>query len=111
MVGKMEARKLQQVGASYLLSVPKHWVDNNGLKKGSMILVHERADGMLIIDPGLAEDPLRLRSEIREASNVAREILAGYLAGNDIIEINLGDAMTPSLKREVKRMAEFLVGV
>ncbi|MFX1510051.1 MAG: PhoU domain-containing protein [Promethearchaeota archaeon] len=107
----MEARKLQQVGASYLLSVPKHWVDNNGLKKGSMILVHERADGMLIIDPGLAEDPLRQRSEILEASNVAREILAGYLAGNDVIEINLGDAMTPALKREVKRMAEFLVGV
>ncbi len=107
----MEARKLQRVGASYLLSVPKHWVDSNGLKKGSMILVHERADGMLIIDPGLAEEPLRQRSVITDPSNVAREILAGYLAGNNVIEINLGKAMTPAIKREVKRMADFLVGV
>lgn len=107
----MEARKLQRVGASYLLSVPKQWVDTNGLKKGSMVLVHERADGMLIIDPGLAEEPLRQRSKISDPSNVGREILAGYLAGNDVIEINLGKAMTPALKREVKRMAGFLVGV
>lgn len=107
----MEARKLQQVGASYLLSVPKKWVDTNGLKKGSMILVHERADGMLIIDPGLAEKPLRQRSLISDPTNVARDILAGYLAGNDAIEINLGKDMTPALKREVKRMSEFLVGV
>ncbi len=107
----MEARKLQRVGASYLLSLPKKWIDTHGLKKGSMILVHERADGMLIIDPGLAEEPLRQRSVISDPSNVARDILAVYLAGNDVIEINLGQAMTPVLKREVKRMAEFLVGV
>ncbi len=107
----MEARKLQRVGASYLLSMPKRWVDEQGLKKGSMILVHERADGMLIIDPGLADEPLRFRSVISDSSNVSRNILAGYLAGNNVIEINLGKAMTPALKREVKRMAEFLVGV
>lgn len=107
----MEARKLQSVGGSYLLSVPKQWVDANGLKKGSMILVHERADGMLIIDPRLSEDSLRQRSTITDPSNVARDILAGYLAGIDVIEIRFGKAMTPTLKREVKRMAEFLVGV
>ncbi len=107
----MEARKLQSVGGSYLLSVPKRWVDANGLKKGSMILVHERADGMLIIDPRLVEDSLRQRSEITDPSNVGRDILAGYLAGNDVIGIKLGQAMTPALKREVKRMSEFLVGV
>jgi len=107
----MEARKLQRVGASYLISVPKHWVDSNGLKKGSMVIVHERADGMLILDPGLAEAPLRQRSVITNPSNVARDILAGYLAGNDVVEINLGKEMTPTLKREVKGMADFLVGV
>lgn len=107
----MEARKLQRVGASFLLSVPKKWVEKQGLKKGSMILVHERADGLLLIDPGLSEEPLRFRNVISDPSNLGRNILAGYLAGNDVIELNLGKAMTPALKREVKRMAEFLVGV
>jgi len=110
-VNNMEARKLQRVGASFLLSVPKQWVEEQGLKKGSMILVHKRADGMLIINPRLEEEPLRLRSVISDPSNVSRNILACYLAGIDIIEVNLGEAMTPTLKREVKGMAEFLVGV
>ena len=107
----MEARKLQQVGATFLLSVPKHWVEEQGLKKGSMIIVHERVDGMLIIDPGLVEEPLKLRSVITNPSNLGRNILAGYLAGNDLIEVNLGNEMTPVLKREIKRMSQFLVGV
>lgn len=107
----MEARKLQCVGASFLISVPKRWVHNQGLEKGSTLLVHERADGLLIIDPGLAEEPLRRSSTITEPDNISRNILAAYLAGNDIIEVDLGKAMTPALKREIKRTALFLAGV
>jgi phosphate uptake regulator len=107
----MEARKLQRVGASFLISVPKRWVKSHTLDKGSTILVHERADGMLIIDPGLAEEPVRRRNVISAPENAPRNILAAYLAGYDVIEVNLGNAMTPALKREIKSMALFLVGV
>lgn len=107
----MEARKLQRVGASFLISVPKRWVHSQGLEKGSTILVHERADGTLIIDPRLVEEPLRKRNVITVPDDVSRKILAAYLAGNDVIEVNLGKAMTPTLKREIKRTALFLVGV
>jgi phosphate uptake regulator len=107
----MEARKLQRVGASFLISIPKRWVHTQGLEKGSTILVHERADGLLIIDPGLTEEPLRKRNIITGPENVSRNILAAYLAGSDVIEVNLGKAMTPALKREIKRTTLFLVGV
>lgn len=107
----MEARKLQRVGASFLISVPKRWVKGHSLEKGSTLLVHERADGMLIISPGLAEEPIQRRSIITHPEDLSRTILASYLAGNDVIEVKLGDAMTSSLKQEVKRMALFLVGV
>ena len=107
----MEARKIQRVGASFLISVPKRWVLKQGLDKGSTILVHERPDGILMIDPGLSEEPLRKRSEITIPENLSRTILAAYLAGNDYIEINLDQAMTPTLKRDIKQMADFLVGV
>jgi phosphate uptake regulator len=106
----MEARKLQRVGASFLISVPKRWVTDHSLERGSTLLVHERADGMLIISPGLAEEPVQRRDVITSPDDLSRTILASYLAGNDVIELKLGDAMTPSLKREVKRMALFLVG-
>lgn len=107
----MEARKLQSVGASFLISVPKRWVNEKGLEKGSTILVHERADGMLIIDPRLSEEYLSRRRKIMDPKNLSRNIIAGYLAGDDVIAVDLGKAMTPSLKKEIKRMADFLVGV
>jgi len=106
----VEARKLQRVGASYLISVPKHWVKVHTLDKGATVFVHERADGLLVIAPGLLEGPLR-RSKITDPENLSRNILASYLYGYDVIEVNLGEAMTPPRKREVKRMAQFLVGV
>lgn len=106
----MEARKLQHVGASYLISVPKHWVKSHSLDKGATVFVHERPDGLLVIAPSLLEEPLR-RSMITEPENLSRNILAAYLSGYDVIAVNLGNAMTPSRKREVKRMAQFLVGV
>jgi phosphate uptake regulator len=107
----MEARKLQRVGASFLISVPKRWVKAHTLDKGSTILVHERADGMLIIDAGLAEEPVRRRNVISVSANAPRNILAAYLTGYDVIEVNLGNAMTPAVKGEIKNMAAFLVGV
>jgi phosphate uptake regulator len=66
---------------------------------------------MLIIDPGLAEEPVRRRSVITVPANASRNILAAYLTGYDLIEVNLGSAMTPAVKREIKSMAVFLVGV
>ena len=81
----MEARKLQRVGASFLISVPKRWVKSHSLEKGSTLLVHERADGMLIISPGLAEEPIQRRNVITSPDNLSRTILAAYLAGNDVI--------------------------
>src|SRR3989304_495516 len=51
-----ETRKLQITGGStYILSLPKPWVTQNQLKKGSALLVREEDDGSLSIAPSKFE--------------------------------------------------------
>ena len=47
-----ETRKLQITGGStYVLSLPKKWVTQSGLEKGSPLLVRQQEDGALTILP------------------------------------------------------------
>lgn len=47
-----ETRKLQFTGGStYIISLPKRWVDQNQLQKGSKIRVREEEGGLLSIVP------------------------------------------------------------
>jgi phosphate uptake regulator len=47
-----ETRKLQFTGGStYILSLPKRWITQNQLKKGSVIKLREEEGGLLSIIP------------------------------------------------------------
>lgn len=47
----LKSRKLIQFSHSYLLTVPKVWLDNHKLGKGSHVSVRLSEDGSLIIMP------------------------------------------------------------
>ena len=47
-----ETRKIQFTGGStYIISLPKNWIAQNQLKKGSFIRLHEEEGGSLTIVP------------------------------------------------------------
>jgi phosphate uptake regulator len=46
----MESRKIQQVGErSFAVSLPKHWIEENNLKKHDLLFMHINADKDLLI--------------------------------------------------------------
>ncbi len=48
-----EMRKLQETGrASFIVSVPKKWVQDLGLRQGSLIRVSTQQDGSLLLMAG-----------------------------------------------------------
>src|SRR5271157_6523028 len=52
----MEGRKLQLAGGStYLVSLPKRWVLNAGLKAGDTLFVDTETDGTVSVRPHAAE--------------------------------------------------------
>ena len=91
----MDVRKLQKVGgATFLVSLPKEWILKNKLSQGDPVAIFETNDGTLIVDPKYTErEELKTTTiEIPKTNtagfDLAREILAAYLFGYDIISIN-----------------------
>jgi len=89
-----EARKLQVTGGStYVLSLPKRWVTQNKLKKGSSLLVREEENGSLSISPPELGKPGRREEAFIEVSpednpdTLTRKAVAAYLVGYNIIHI------------------------
>jgi len=115
-----ETRKLQITGGStYILSLPKQWVTQNQLTKGSSLLVHEEEDGSLSIIPSKLEklekqdDALIWVSSIDKPDAVTRKIVSAYLVGYNVLRIKAQgqQQLSSKLRNHLKSFARhFLVG-
>jgi phosphate uptake regulator len=93
-----ETRKLQVTGGStYVLSLPKRWVTQNGLEKGSSLLVRQEENGFLTVLPpdiGKTEKTEEALIKVSQEDNseaVIRKTVATYLLGYNIIHIRAKD--------------------
>ena len=89
-----EIRRLQMTGGStYIVSLPKKWVTQNRLEKGSSLLIQEEENGALSIRPpdmGKPERPEEAFIEVSQKDNpgaLTRKAVAAYLVGYNIIHI------------------------
>ena len=93
-----ERRKLQITGGStYVISLPKRWITQNCLEKGSPLLVRQEDTGFLsILPPDLGkvdktEDAVIKISSEDTSEAVVRKTVAVYLLGYNIIHIKPKD--------------------
>jgi phosphate uptake regulator len=89
-----EVRKLQLTGGStYIVSLPKGWVEQMGMGKGSHVSMTQmddmtlrlRADGV-----GGEEEPRRAVIKVSDditPENVVRRVVSAYLIGYSVIQI------------------------
>jgi phosphate uptake regulator len=90
-----EVRKLQLVGGStYVLSLPKKWIDELNLKTGDPVSIIKNVNKSLSIlptqnlpAPKLARSKTTI-SQKDTIESIQRKIIAMYLAGYQLIEIN-----------------------
>lgn len=89
-----ETRKLQFTGGStYIISLPKRWIDQNQLKKGSLIKLREEEGGLLSIIPTdttvqQERDETSIKVNPKDSPDlVIRKTVSTYLVGYSIIHI------------------------
>jgi len=89
-----ETRKLQFTGGStYIISLPKRWIDQNQLKRGSLIKVREEEGGLLTIIPAeraiqQERDEASIKVDPKDPPGlVIRKTVSTYLIGYNIIHI------------------------
>lgn len=113
----MELRKIQVTGGStHVISLPKKWVDRNGLRRSEPLAIHEEADGSLLIVPHSDARPRRRRividlpDTVREP-DLVRRLVGAYLAGADEIHLRSRGRMEGRVRQTVRATIRDLVGV
>jgi len=89
-----ETRKLQFTGGStYIISLPKRWIDQNQLNKGSVIKLREEEGGLLSIIPAdtaiqQERDEAIIKVNSKDSpESVVRKTVSAYLIGYNMIHI------------------------
>ncbi len=111
----MEFRKIQFTGrSSYIISLPKSWIIENGLKRGDSVPVVVNQDGTITIFPKTpkrtgGKEVIKISREFSEDMAV-RLAISSYIRGYDTIEIEFDDGM-PLYKVKVRKTLQSLPGV
>ncbi len=108
-------RRLQQTGgkegSSFLIIVPKEWVLRQGLTKGDPVVVAEREDGCLIVDPRLPKAGETRSTTVAMESNLRWDITSKYLLGFDEIRIESETPITNNERDTIKEIIKRFVAL
>lgn len=110
----MDYRKLIKFGnSSYVVSLPKEWINKNSLKKGDVVYFNENGNSELVVSLNnkTAKEPKRTVMELdgKDAEYIKRDLVSKYIADYDIIKI-VGSSIRDQIK-PIKETIEKLVGM
>ena len=106
-------RRLQKIGSSILVSLPKQWVDAHNLNKSSQVQI-ETSENSLSITAGegkkLSKD-IEIEYPLPNEENIAANITGAYLLGYDIIKINGKSTISVKDREIIRESMRRLVGM
>ncbi|HYA58054.1 MAG TPA: phosphate uptake regulator PhoU [Thermoplasmata archaeon] len=112
----MEGRKLQLAGKStFLVSLPKRWVTNAGLKPGDTLFVDTESDGSVSVRPRSGERP-QIRRKIfvekgeESRDHLLRKLIGAYVTGFGLIEIRFTPDRGPFVRRVAREFCRLVIG-
>lgn len=101
-----EIRKIQLTGKStYIVSLPKKWVQSMNLKLGSQLVISRQSDASLLLTPKELIKPAKpgeaniMVYQKEDPNTIARKVVALYLVGYNFIKIKTKDERITSLQR------------
>jgi len=106
-------RRLQRIGSSILVSLPKEWVDANNLDKSSQVEIETGQDSISIS----ANKEIRPTKELvisyplPKEENIVANITGAYLLGYDVIVINSKSIIPGKDREEIRNSMRRLVGM
>ena len=106
-------RRLQKIGSSILVSLPKEWVDANNLDKSSQVELETGQDSLSIS----ANKEIRPTKELvisyplPKDENIVADITGAYLLGYDIIQINSKSIIPGEDREKIRNSMRRLVGM
>lgn len=105
-------RRLQRIGSSTLVSLPKDWVDANGLAKGDEVSL-ETEQGTLVLNIGSVRPAkeLEISYPLKNQENIVANITGAYLLGYDVIRITADHDILIEDRDNIRNAMRRLVGM
>ena len=106
-------RRLQKIGSSILVSLPKEWVDANKLDKSSQVEL-ETGQDTLSISANKESRPTKelvISYPLPKEENIVADITGAYLLGYDIIQINSQSIIPGEDREKIRNSMRGLVGM
>ncbi|HDM36913.1 MAG TPA: phosphate uptake regulator PhoU [Candidatus Syntrophoarchaeum butanivorans] len=112
----MEIRKVQVTGgSSYIVSLPKSWIEALGIKKNDPLGIIIRQDGTLVITPSIIEEKdqqgktFGIKPET-DPEFLFRSLIGAYIAGYKIIRVISNGEMPARIRTTVKDFCQMTIG-
>ncbi len=109
-----EIRKVQLTGKStFVVSLPKKWAVNAGITSGSLVHMHPKEDGSLLLTSNggfAAQGQKTLIIDGRAGEPLVRDIIATYVAGYRVIELKARN-ITPEQRKDITAIVKKLIGI
>jgi len=112
----MEGRKLQLTGGStYVVSLPKRWVVDAGLKAGDTVFLETATDGSVTVRPQPAEKAAMRRKVFEEKGgeirdHLLRKLIGAYISGFGLIEVRYRPENGPFVRRVARDFCRLVIG-
>lgn len=106
-----EKRHLQELGGSLFVSLPKEWLRNLQLKKGSELLMETGQNNQLCLSPAKTAEAQQHTAVINFGKYLHRELIAEYLFGTELIIINNKEGFSKSQRQQVIDYTNWLMNV
>ena len=106
-------RRLQRIGSSILVSLPKEWVDANNLDKSSQVEIETGQDS-ISISANKETRPAKelvISYPLPKEENIVANITGAYLLGYDVIVINSKSIIPGKDREEIRNSMRRLVGM
>jgi len=114
--GGFHGRRIQKTGGStYIVSLPKSWVVQRGLKAGDVLLFTPRSDGSLTVYAEEGERAESVRSVVAvsndtDPEHLFRLLVAEYIAGGALLEIRTDGRMSPRTREVIRGFTQRMIG-
>ncbi len=113
---RMETRKVQITGKStYVISLPKKWVNKVKVVKGDPLSIRSLSDGTLLLNPNIEgragrEEKIIITLDSKDEDKLVRKFIGAYLSGFDVIEVRGKMTLSKEVKRRIKDLTYKTIG-
>jgi phosphate uptake regulator len=110
-----ETRKLQRIGKTLYVSIPKSWTNIMQLQQGDKVkLIPQRDDSLCICSANTKERPREIILRIKDITSMhslKREIVAAYVDGFDIIKLKAEERIAEGQQESIREIVNHLFGL